>query len=524
MDRVIKIKPCSMKFLKYFITCFACFIILNASAQTYKPATFATADRLKKIEKLYPLLDSMFSNYMHEKKFPSIVYGLVVDGKLVHTFSEGMINLDKKIAATSASDYHIASMTKSFTAMAILKLRDDGKLQLDDPVSKYIPQVKNSKKLTSDAPDITIRMLLTHNAGFPEDNPWGDRQLGRSDEYLEQLYANGVSFSTTPGTAYEYSNLGFATLGLIIKKVSGQTYQQYIHENIIQPLGMHHTYWDYKDVPADKLAIGYRYIDGQWIAQPLLHSGSFGAMGGLITTIEDFSKYMAFHLSAWPPRDNKETGPVKRSSVREMQHAWNFAKLWMNETDAFGKSCPVIDSYCYGLHQYLDCNGMKVITHSGGLPGFGSQWRIIPDYGIGIVAFANLTYAQMGNIIERSLDTLLVKASLSPRELPESMILEKRKDQIIHLLPDWKDAKQSGIFADNFFDDYFLDELKKESKDAFNKVGKITSVSDMVASNQLRGYFLMHGEKGDIKIYFTLSPEPDPKVQAFRLSVDSGSQ
>lgn len=508
-----------MKFFKSLIAILSVFTFINVSAQSYRPPVFEDQDRLQKIEKLYPLLDSMFSEFAQQKHFPSIVYGIVVDGKLVHSFSKGLINEEKKIPASSSSDYHIASMTKSFTAMAILKLRDENKLQLDDPVSKYIPQVTKSKRLTVDAPEITIRMLLTHSAGFPEDNPWGDRQLGRSDEYLEQLYEKGVSFSTASGTAYEYSNLGFATLGLVIKNVSGQTYQQYITENILKPLGMNNTYWDYEDVPANKLAIGYRYINGKWIAQPLLHSGSFGAMGGLITTIEDFAKYMAFHLSAWPPRDDKETGPVKRSSVREMQHAWNFAKLWINETDAHGKSCPIIDSYCYGLHQYMDCNGLKVITHSGGLPGFGSQWRIVPDYGIGIVVFANFTYAPLGSILQKALDSIIVKADLSPRQLPASAILEKRKAQIVALLPDWKNAKETGIFADNFFDDYFLSQLKMDANDAFEKAGKIESVSEVVATNQLRGYFLMHGDKADIRIYFTLSPEPNPKIQAFKMSV-----
>jgi len=508
-----------MYMLRKLIFLCALMIAIHTQAQHYKPPVFTDGKRLQKIEKLLPLLDSMFSQYALQKNFPSITYGIVVDNKLIHHFSKGWINLEKKNASSEHADYHIASMTKSFTAMAILKLRDDGKLDLDDPVEKYIPEVAKSKLLTADAPKITIRNLLTHSAGFPEDNPWGDRQLGKSDAFLENIFSEGVSFSTTPGSGYEYSNLGFATLGLIIKKVSGKTYQEYIYENIILPLGMYETYWDYSDVPNNKLAIGYRYVNGEWVAQPLLHSGSFGAMGGLITSISDFSKYMIFQLNAWPPRDDEERGPVKRSSAREMQHAWNFSRLWMNEKNAWGKDCPVMDFYGYGLHQYLDCNGMKVITHSGGLPGFGSQWRILPDYGIGIVAFANLTYASMGNILERAIDSLLVKADLSPRKLPASAILEKRKDQLIKLLPDWNDQSLLGIFAENFFDDYFIADLRKGSRDAFAKAGKIISVSDVDALNQLRGSFTMHGEKADIVISFTLSPEPDPKIQAFKLNL-----
>ena len=498
-----------------------CSFLFSASiAQSYKPPVFKDAKRNANIASTYTKLDSLFTQYARNKNFPSISYGLVVDDQLVHTMYSGTINYEKNTKASALSDYHIASMTKSVTAMAILKLRDEGKLSLDDPIEKYLPEAKGIKTVTTDAPLITIRHLLTHMAGFPEDNPWGDRQLGRSDAWLDSMYKTGIAFSTTPGTAYEYSNLGFSTLGLIIKKVSGKTYQNYISETIFKPLGMTQTYWDYADVPAKQLVIGYRFENGKFVPQPLLHSGSFGAMGGLITTIEDFSKYMIFHLSAWPPKDGADDGPIKRSSVREMHHAWNFSRIWLKEKDAKGKDCPIIDSYGYGLHQYLNCDGLKIIMHSGGLPGFGSQWRILPDYGIGLVVFGNATYASMGAPLTAAIDSLLNWAELEPRVLPASAILEKRKEQLVALLPSWKNAQQAGIFADNFFDDYFVADLQKQSEDAFKKAGKILSVSEVVATNQLRGYFLLKGEKGNIKIWFSLSPEPDPMVQAVRIEVE----
>ena len=129
-------------------------------------------------------------------------------------------------------------MSKSFTAMAILQLRDAGRLSLDDRADRYIPELKNAKLLTTDAPAITLRHLLTHAAGFPEDNPWGDRQLDITHDEFVQFLQSPISFSNAPGLTYEYSNLGFALLGYIIEKVSGKTYQQYINENILKPLGM----------------------------------------------------------------------------------------------------------------------------------------------------------------------------------------------------------------------------------------------------------------------------------------------
>ncbi|RYY29220.1 MAG: class A beta-lactamase-related serine hydrolase [Sphingobacteriaceae bacterium] len=504
-------------FLKITFTALLFGWCFTSLAQNYNPAVFTDPDRNKKIEAAFPAIDQLYKDYAEKNHYPALVYGIVVDGKLVRTGSTGFTDLDNKTPATENSDFRIASMTKSFTAMAILKLRDEGKLKLDDPASKYIPEMKGLKYLTSDASEITIRNLLTHSAGFPEDNPWGDRQLADSDQQLLELYKKGISFSNDPGLGYEYSNLGFATLGYIIKKVSGKTYEQYISDHILKPLGMDHTYWEYTKVPANQLAHGYRWLDNKWVEQPLLHDGSYGAMGGMITTIEDFSKYMAIHLGAWPPRDGAEIYPVKRSSIREMQYPWDVSGLNPNATLSNGKLCPTVSAYAYGLGWTKDCEQKTYVGHSGGLPGFGSQWRIMPEYGIGVVAFANLTYANAGAVNKMVLDTLLAISKIKPRVLPASAILNQRKNELIKLLPDWENAKSNPIFAANFWLDYFPEKLKADASAAFSKAGKIISVDDLVAENQLRGYFLMHGEKSTIKIAFTLTPENPAKIQAFQL-------
>lgn len=492
--------------------------VYAAGAQTYKPPVFTDAGRLKKIEETFPVIDKIYKDYAEQNHFPGLVYGIVADGKLVHTGGVGYSRIADKTEATSKSAFRIASMSKSFTAMAILKLRDEGRLRLDDPISLYIPEAKNMKRLTKDAPAITIRHLLTHTAGYPEDNPWGDRQLANTDQQLIELYKKGISFSHDPGQEYEYSNLGFATLGYIIKKVSGKTYEQYITENILKPLGMNHTYYEYTKVPAELLAHGYRWLDGKWVEQPMLHDGSYGAMGGMITTMEDFSKYVAFHLSAWPPRDDVEKGPVKRSSVREMQYPWDINGFNANYKTATGRSYPFASAYCYGLRWRKYIDGMTAVGHTGGLPGFGSEWTIYPEYGIGVICFANLTYANAGNVNLQVADTLIRLSGIKMRQLPPSDILTKRRDQLVKLLPGWDNAKASGIFAMNFFMDYFPDKLKAEAAGIFEKAGNITSVGEVVPENQLRGYFILKGEHGDIKISFTLTPENPPLIQEYHIT------
>jgi CubicO group peptidase (beta-lactamase class C family) len=490
-----------------------------ATAQSYKPARFEDPERLKKIEATYPVIDQIYKDYAEKNHFPALVYGVIVDGKLVHTGNIGYTDIKAKTPATSKSEFRIASMTKSLTAMAILKLRDEGKLKLDDPAYLYIPEMKNTHYLTKDATPITIRHLLTHTAGFPEDNPWGDRQLAVSDDELIALYKKGVAFSNNPGTGYEYSNLGFATLGYIIKKVSGKTYEQYITDNILLPLGMNHTYWEYTKVPKDQLALGYRWLDNEWVEQPLLHDGAYGAMGGLITSIEDFTKYIAVHLDAWPARDDAETGPVKRSSVREMQYPWDVNYLSANAKTTTGRPCPNVSAYAYGLRWAKDCADRVYIGHTGGLPGFGSNWNILTDYGVGVVSFANLTYARASALNTAALDTLLALSGIKPRTLPSSAILEQRKNELLKVIADFSKAKESGIFADNFFMDYFPEKLKVAAAEAFTKAGKTISTGNVIPENQLRGYFIIKGQKADIKVSFTLTPEHAPMIQEYHLDV-----
>jgi CubicO group peptidase (beta-lactamase class C family) len=494
-------------------TCF------NALAQTYKPPVFTDADRLKKIEATFPVIDQLYKDYAEKNHWPGMTYGILVDGKLVHTGSFGHTDIKARVYADSQSDFRIASMTKSLTAMAILKLRDEGRLKLDDPAYLYIPEMRGTHYLTKDATPVTIRNLLTHSAGYPEDNPWGDRQLAVSDDELLDLYKKGVSFSNDPGLGYEYSNLGFATLGYIIKKVSGKTYEEYITENILIPLGMTHTYWEYAKVPPDMLAHGYRWLDNDWVEQPLLHDGSYGAMGGLITTIEDFSKYVAVHMDAWPPRDDAETGPVKRSSVREMQYPWDVSYLTPNAKTPTGKLCPTVAAYCYGLRWMKDCENRVYVGHTGGLPGFGSNWNIMPEYGIGVMCFANLTYANAGAANSKALDTLLTLSGIKPRQLPPSAILDQRKNELMKVIADWSTAKASGIFAVNFFMDYFPDKLKVAAADAFTKAGKMISIGEFVPENQLRGYFIIQCENANIRVAFTLTPENPALIQEYHLDV-----
>ncbi len=503
-----------MKYIYSFFVLLFSFTIQAQSPANFSPASFNDPTRLERIKKAIPVIEKMYKDFSIANHFPGYAYGIVVDGQLLYKGAQGYANLDEKIPATTSSMFRIASMSKSFTSLAILHLRDAGKLKLDDPVEMYIPELKG-QGLTNDAPVITIRHLMSHSAGFPEDNPWGDRQLADSEKDLKDLINGKLSFSNVAGVEYEYSNLGFAMLGYIIHKVAGLSYDEYIQKNILNPLGMNETTYEYTVIPKEKFAFGYRYINDKWRKEQPLKDGIYGAMGGMITSIDMFGKYVAMHESAWPERNDTETLPVKRSSIREMHQPARFISLNPSYTFPSGKKLATTGSYTYGLRWTIDAEHKKNIGHSGGLPGFGSNWQFLPDYGVGVILFANVTYAPTTLINTAVMDTLVQLAMLKPRQVSVSPILAKRQQELIKIIPTWDNT--GSIFAENFFDDYPIDMLKDGSVNLFKEVGPIVNVNNMIAENQLRGYCIIDCKNGKLKLSFTLSPENPALIQEYHL-------
>ena len=487
-------------------------------SKTYKEPVFETDNRLEKIKSIAPQMHAMIAEHAKERNIPGVAYGIVVDTNLVVASATGLLDISKELPAATSSAFKIASMSKSFTAMAIMKLRDEGKLSLSDPVVNYIPEMGAFEYLTADSPDIDIENLMTMTAGFPEDNPWGDRQLDEPDQMLINLLTEGIAFSNPPSYTFEYSNTGYAMLGNIISRVSGMPYQQYIKENILLPLGMNHTYWEYDNIPKEQLALGYRWEDDQWKLEPMLHDGSYGAMGGLITSIEDFSKYVGFHLSAWPPRSDVDNGPVIRSTLREM-HTPQFPYLNTEATDFNNNSCATVSGYGYGLGIHTNCKGLKLVRHGGALPGFGSNYVFYPDYGVGIMAFGNLTYTAPWPL--KKIEKLLFETlELQPRKLPISDILRERQQQVEQLIQGWSPDLEQELLAENFYLDKSREHRMAEAEEIFDSAGTVLETEEIKPYNQLRGRFKINTEKGVINVFFTLTPEKEAKLQQLNLSFE----
>jgi CubicO group peptidase (beta-lactamase class C family) len=164
--------------------------------------------------------------------------------------------------------FRISSMTKSFTAAAVMLLRDDGLLALDDLAEKYVPELRGWPPVTADSPRVTVRHLLTMTAGFPAEDAWADRQQGLPLEDFSALLSGGVSFAWAPDTKFEYASIGYAILGRIITAVSGLAYPEFVRQRLLNPLGLTRTGYEASEFAADDLALGNGPgLDG-WAGRP----------------------------------------------------------------------------------------------------------------------------------------------------------------------------------------------------------------------------------------------------------------
>ncbi|MBK5256873.1 MAG: beta-lactamase family protein [Vicinamibacteria bacterium] len=483
----------------------------SAAEEVAPAARFADPDRGGKLARAFPEIDRAFLDYA--PNVPGLAWGVIIDGELVHSGAAGLRDLGTNAKAAPDSIFRIASMTKNFTAMAVMKLRDAGRLSLDEPAARYVPELRNLKYPTTDSPAITLRHLLSHSAGFPEDNPWGDRQLAETDATLSAWMRAGFPFSQAPGMGYEYSNTGFALLGQVVARVSGMPARDYIDREILEPLGMNSTRWEAASVPRNRIAHGYGRPDGSWTAETPLSDGSYGVMGGLYSSVPDLARLVALYLSAYPARNGEDKAPLKRSSLREMQSPHSPYRSTALRASLTAPLSLSSGGYAFGLGATQTCRFANVVAHSGGLPGYGSQMRWLPEYGVGVVALANGTYAGPGRAVAEAFEALARTGALKPRVPRPGAELLKAKSAVDHLVNAWSDDGLQKIAAINLLPDRSLEKRRKEFETLRRDHGACRAEGAIEAPNALRGSWTLACDKGEVQVRITLAPTTPPAIQ-----------
>jgi CubicO group peptidase (beta-lactamase class C family) len=269
-----------------------------------------------------------------------------------------------------------------------------------------------------------------------------------------------------------------------------------------------------------RLARGYRWEDAQWKDEPLLSNGSFGSMGGMLTSVRDLSRYVGVFLSAWPPHDGPETAPIRRASLREMQQVWRPAPASVRR-DASGAVQFNAGGYAFGLRASQSCAFRQIVSHTGGLPGFGSIMLWLPEYGVGVVAFGNVTYTNWTPVTNTAMEAFVKTAGLRPRQPQPSAALTDARDKVSRLVAHWDDALADGIAAENLFLDQSRDRRRAEIERLQSTVGACRADANGFdnVENALRGRWTMSCEKGKLEIAITLAPTMPPRVQLLGVRV-----
>jgi len=453
---------------------------------------------------------------------PGLVYGIVRDGSLVHGRGVGTLRVGETAVPMTSSVFRIASMTKSFTAATVLLLRDEGRLNLDDQIARHVPELASIRLPTADSPPITIRHLLTMTAGFPTDDPWGDRQQGLDLGEFSRLLAGGLSFAWAPGTRFEYSNLGYGILGRLITNAAGREYREVVRERLLGPLGMASSGYLAEEIEPERLAGGYLWQDGRFVEEPIDGYGALASMGGLFTSVDDLTRWVGEFQDAWPPRDDPDVGhPLSRASRREMQQPMVPGDLRLTATAA--DATPDVESlhYGFGLFQVDDVRFGRIIGHGGGYPGFGTHMRWHPASGLGVIALANGRYAP-SSLLAKELLGVLLHADVAPvRRTRPNDATRAAREAVERLIEAWDDAAAAALFAMNVELDESLESRKAVLERIRERHGRLSPDPEgpRQSATGFHQVWWMSGERGvRVRVETLLTPEASPRVQTFAVT------
>ena len=320
-------------------------------------------------------LDDLAGKILDKTRIPGMSIAIIKDGKITKAAGYGFANLETKTPATADSVYQIGSVTKQFTATALLMLMEEGKIGLDDPLSKYLTDIPGTWK------SITIRQLLNHTSGIKSYTSVKDFEKNlRKDFTHSELLAlvEKEPLEFTPGTQWGYSNTGYFLLGLVIEKASGKPYATFMTERIFQPLGMTATRINDLHAIVPNRATGYSrtpegFVNGEYTSptQPY-------AAGAIISTVTDLAKWDIALTNG------------KFLKADTWKAAWTPAKL----TD--GKTTE------YGMGWQLDeRKGHKRVYHGGGIPGFLSFVLRLPNDKLSVIVLTNSDASDPSEIADR---------------------------------------------------------------------------------------------------------------------------
>ncbi len=336
-------------------------------------------------ERLAVRLERLVRQAQREKRAPSIAAAVIRDGELVWETAVGAADVEAGVEATPDTQYRIGSITKTFTAAAIMQLRDAGKLDLEDTLDRHVDGAAYTP---------TLRRLLSHASGLQretQDDSWLTLRFAQPDELLETLAQAELVLPS--GARFHYSNLAFALLGIVVERVSGLPYQEYVRERLFEPVGLKRVTFE-PEPPAAKGYLAQPYADGVWDTIGV-ETGAWASAGQLWGTAADICRWGAFLA-------DPDESVLASSSAEEMRTVQAIAdhERWLS-------------GYGLGLGLYRD--GDRILAgHTGSMPGFIAQLLFSATEKIVVAELTNESEANLGELGVELLGTTVEEWPVAP--------------------------------------------------------------------------------------------------------------
>jgi D-alanyl-D-alanine carboxypeptidase len=321
------------------------------------------------VAKITDELEAKAAAFVKERRLPGAAVGVVHRDDLVWSAGVGFADLEARRPHDGSTLHRIASITKTFTGTAIMQLRDQGRLDLDDPIVVHVPELRGASGRIE---HVTIRRMLSHESGLSSEPPGTDWSTptyeGLVDRNLERVAEIGTR--VPPNTQQKYSNIAYQLLGEVVARLSGVPYVDHVRDAILEPLGMAQTFFE--PLPDDALAHRATGYKARWLSDELALADTslrVWAEGGLWSCVEDLARWISFQFT--------EGSPVLAASTLKEMHT---ARYLGNEewTEAWGITW-------YAMRK----DGVTWVQHSGGIHGFETNICFDPKERVGVIALMN---------------------------------------------------------------------------------------------------------------------------------------
>ena len=328
--------------------------------------------------KITSTIESKISCLLSQDDIPGLIIGVVKNGRLCWSNSYGYSDLTKKSVANQLTLHRIASITKTFTAIAIMQLRDIGSLELDDPLVSHVPDFAAAIPISGTIEGVTIRRLLTHHSGLTTEHEsvaWDVPQWPTHKELVKSL--DKIQIVLPQDHQWKYSNLAYALLGHLISQITKTRYTEYVIDEIVKPLGLTSTVFDRPKSPGTDFATGYarpKPNTKKIRLAPYQHLSGFDACGQLISNVRDLSNWVSFFMPTWP--ENGSTQIISSDSVEEMLKPAYISDDWTTG-QALG-------------WRLFRRNNKTYYNHGGGINGFSSNVVFNRPTKIGVIVLSNV--------------------------------------------------------------------------------------------------------------------------------------